>query len=107
MGRSMAEPTYHNFDLFFQREGENYRVRADSDEGQAGNTFALPFSEMELENFLLTTRPGRGVRRIDAPDVAAAKKFGGNLFEAVFGGDVQGCWRTSSSVANALWPSFK
>jgi ABC-type branched-subunit amino acid transport system substrate-binding protein len=87
--------------LYFQREGDGYRVRADSDEGQAGSTFALPFSEMELENFLLTTRPGgRGVRRIDAPDVAAAKKFGGNLFDAVFSGDVQGCWRSSFSAAS-------
>jgi ABC-type branched-subunit amino acid transport system substrate-binding protein len=97
----MAETTYHNFDLYFQREGDGYRVRADSDEGQAGSTFALPFSEMELENFLLTTRPGgRGVRRIDAPDVAAAKRFGGNLFDAVFSGDVQGCWRSSFSAAS-------
>src|SRR5690349_8816304 len=97
----MADTSYHNFDLYFQREGDGYRVRADSVEGQAGSTFALPFSEMELENFLLTTRPGgRGVRRIDAPDVAAAKKFGGNLFDAVFSGDVQGCWRSSFSAAS-------
>src|SRR6266496_2858344 len=94
----MADSSYHNFDLFFQREGDAYRVRADSDEGQAGSTFTLPFSDMELENFLLTTRPPRrGVRRVDAPDVAAAKRFGGNLFGAVFSGDVQGIWRSSLS----------
>jgi ABC-type oligopeptide transport system substrate-binding subunit len=96
----MPDPTYHNFDLFFQREGDAYRVRADSAEGQASTTFLLPFSDMELQNFILTTRPGmRGVRRIDAPDVAAAKRFGGNLFQAVFNGDVQGCWRSSLSAA--------
>ena len=30
----MADPNYHNFDLFFQREGDGYRVRADFDEGR-------------------------------------------------------------------------
>ena len=71
-----------------------------STEGQASATFVLPFSDIELQNFILTTRPGmRGVRRIDAPDVAAAKRFGGNLFQAVFNGDVQGCWRSSLSAS--------
>ncbi len=96
----MPDPIYQNFDLFFQREGDAYRVRADSTEGQASATFVLPFSDIELQNFILTTRPGmRGVRRIDAPDVAAAKRFGGNLFQAVFNGDVQGCWRSSLSAS--------
>ncbi|HST04269.1 MAG TPA: ABC transporter substrate-binding protein [Chloroflexia bacterium] len=96
----MPDPSYHNFDLFFQREGDAYRVRADSAEGQASSTFIPPFSDIELQNFILTTRPGmRGVRRIDSPDVAAAKRFGGTLFQAVFNGDVQGCWRSSLSAS--------
>ena len=40
------------------------------------------------------------MRRVDAPDVAAAKKFGGNLFGAVFSGDVAGIWRSSLSATS-------
>ncbi len=50
----MAEIDYLNFDLQIEREGEGYRARVlDSPAGQAVNDFALPFSDLELENFVL------------------------------------------------------
>lgn len=87
----MAEVRYQNFDLTVQRDGEDYRVRIESASGQASGRFAVPFSDIELENFILTTTPGRrGVRRVDTPDVAAAKRFGERLFTSIFTGDVLG-----------------
>jgi len=88
---------YLNFDLFFERVGEKYRVRVlNSPAGQAAADFSLPFSNMELENFILKIgRPRRGVRRVDSPEMAAAKTFGASLFKAVFDDELLGCLRSS------------
>ena len=45
----------------------------------------MPFSDLEVENFLLRIgRPRCNVRRINTPQVAAIMDIGGLLFEAVF-----------------------
>lgn len=77
---------YLDFDLLLERQPEGYRARVvDSPAGQATATFRLPFSDLELENFLLRIgRPRRGVRRLEEPEAAAARLFGDGLFEAVF-----------------------
>ncbi len=59
----MGEGSYFNFDLIIERVGEKYRARVfDSPAGQASAEFDIPFSELELENFVLRMgRPRAGV----------------------------------------------
>jgi hypothetical protein len=68
--------------------------------GQATHTFALPFSDLEIENFLLRIgRPRSGVRRLESPQMYAAQQFGGQLFAALLGGDVRLCFNSSLNEA--------
>jgi hypothetical protein len=98
----MAERSCFDFDLLIGRSGERYRaqvVRSPAGEGQAV-LFDRPFSELELENFLLKIgRPRVRTRRVEAAPVAAAKQFGGRLFSAVFTGPVGECLRRSADRA--------
>jgi hypothetical protein len=98
----MEKISYLDFDLLIERAEEGYTARAlNSPAGQATADFSLPFSELELENFLLRVgRTRRGVRRLESPEMEAAKSFGGRLFDAVFGGDVRGCLRSSLDEAD-------
>jgi hypothetical protein len=98
----MDEIRYLDFDLLIERAGEGYTARVlNSPAGQATADFRLPFSELELENFLLRVgRTRRGVRRLESPEMEAAKSFGGRLFQAVFGDAVRGCFRSSLDEAN-------
>jgi hypothetical protein len=93
----MAEMKYLDFDLLIERSGDQYKARVlNSPAGQAAIDFSLPFSEQDIEIFLLKVgRPRRGTRRVNAPEMEAAKVFGGRLFETVFRDDVFGCFRTS------------
>ena len=70
----MAEIDYLNFDLQIERVGEGYRARVlDSPAGQASNDFALPFSDLELENFVLRmSRTRRGVRRLGTSGIGGS-----------------------------------
>jgi Flp pilus assembly protein TadD len=81
---------YDDFDLQIESAGEKYRVRLlNAPTGQATSEFVLPFTEIELGNFL--SRIGqvrRTMRRVDAPELQAAKEFGGKLFGAVFSGEM-------------------
>jgi hypothetical protein len=92
---------YLDFDLLIQREAEGYRVQVlNSPAGQATGKFRTPFSDLEIENLLLRVGRARtGMRRIDSPEVNAAKGFGERLFSAVFEGDVRGCLRSSLDQA--------
>lgn len=82
---------YLDFDLQIEQLGNKYRVRVlDSPSGQTTGEFALPFSELELENFLLRMgRARRRVRRLESPETQAAKTMGGQLFGALFKGGVR------------------
>src|SRR3954471_17934447 len=80
----------------------SYRIVATGPAGEALGRFKLPFSEMELENFILkvgATRRGR--RRIDSPEMDLAKTFGTKLFGALFEGDVRELYRSSFSETRA------
>src|SRR5262245_60401620 len=92
---------YLDFDLIIERSGDGYTARVfNSPAGQATAAFREPFSDLEIENFLL--RVGRSrptVRRIESPEMASAKAFGGKLFNEVFAGDVRGCLRSSIDEA--------
>ncbi|MGQ0570865.1 MAG: CHAT domain-containing protein [Armatimonadota bacterium] len=96
----MDRTSYLDFDLFIQPAAEGYRLRVDSSAGQAAASFALPFSDLEVENFLLRVgRPRRATRRIDSPEGKAAKDFGARLFDSVFDGEVRGLLRSSLEEA--------
>jgi hypothetical protein len=61
--------SYLDFDLLVRRTEGGYRG--------ATADFAAPFSELELENFLLRVgRPRRGTRRIGSPEMEAVKTLG-------------------------------
>lgn len=98
----MAERGYSDFDLAISDLGEGrYRVRVlASPSGQAGGEFVLPFSELEMENFLLRIgRPRRGTRRLESPEAEAARSFGRRLCEEVFSGDIGVAWQRSLDTA--------
>lgn len=101
----MVSITYLNFDLLIERTGTGYRTQVlNSPAGQAAVDFSLPFSGLELENFLLRAgrviRNGVGdVRRPERPEMEVAETFGGRLFEAVFDDEVRGCLRSSLDEA--------
>jgi hypothetical protein len=98
----MAEINYLDFDLLIERAGNKYQARVvNSPAGQASAAFRLPFSNLELENFLLRVgRTRRGVRRLESPEMEAAKTFGGRLFETVFADEVRACLRSSLDEAS-------
>lgn len=72
---------YRDFDLLIERDGDRYRVRVSSLEGEVTSAFDRPFSEQELEEFLTLV----GYSWEDANAVEEqARKFGGRLFDRVF-----------------------
>jgi tetratricopeptide (TPR) repeat protein len=93
--------SYLDFDLKIERDGTRYKALVlSSPAGQASQSFDTPFSDLELENFLLRLgRPRPGVRRADSPEVVAVKKFGGELFGATFREEVLACLRSSMDEA--------
>jgi hypothetical protein len=95
--------SYLDFDLLVRRTEGGYRAQVlSSPAGEATADFGAPFSELELENFLLRVgRPRRGTRRIGSPEMEAVKTLGKGLYEALFSGDVRDCWRSSLSEAES------
>jgi CHAT domain-containing protein/WD40 domain-containing protein len=90
----MAQHTYVDFDLLIESSGGNgYRARVlNSPVGESPPVeITIPFSDLEIENFLLKVgRPRRqATRSASAPEVAAVRDFGGRLFDAVFQGRVR------------------
>src|SRR5256714_819996 len=94
--------TYDDFDLQIEPAGEKFRARLlNAPTGQATTEFALPFTEIEVANFL--SRIGqvrRTMRRVDAPELQAAKEFGGKLFGAIFSGEMIAQLRGSMEQAS-------
>jgi len=92
---------YLDFDLIIERSADGYTARVfNSPAGQATAAFREPFSDLEIENFLLRVgRSRHAVRRIESPEMASAKAFGGKLFNEVFAGDVRACLRSSIDEA--------
>jgi tetratricopeptide (TPR) repeat protein len=93
---------YLDFDLLIEASGDHYKARVlSSPAGQAAVDFSLAFSEQYIEIFLLKVgRPRRSVRRIDSPEMQAAKTFGGRLFETVLSGEVLSCFHASLNEAS-------
>src|SRR5919107_1133889 len=85
----MKERIYSDFDLLVEpASATSYRARVlNSPVGETRPVpVTIPFSDLELENFLLRIgRPRRYlVRSDDAPEATAVRDFGGRLFKAVF-----------------------
>ncbi len=97
----MPAVPYIDLDLEIERTASGYHAEiTNSPSGQAATDFTLPFSDLELENFLL--RLGgrrRSARRVESPEMEAAKGFGSKLFNAVFSGDMRSCLTTSQYAA--------
>jgi Flp pilus assembly protein TadD len=97
----MAQTSYLDFDIEFERSGDGYRLEIDSPAGQLTQPFSLPFSALEIENTLLRLgRPQIGVRGMHTPETDAARVFGTRQFDAVFRDEVRGCWRSSIEEAS-------
>jgi CHAT domain-containing protein len=78
-------------------DDNRYIVRAASDiSGEASGIFCLPFSEIELENFVLKVGLTQHRRRgIGSLEWETARAFGQRLFEAVFTPEVRACFASS------------
>jgi formylglycine-generating enzyme required for sulfatase activity len=88
---------YLDFDLKFTRkEADGFLLSCRSPAGEAAEAFHLPFAPLETENLILKlSRLKRAGRAADSPELAAARKLGGGLFEAIFQGQVRDCFRAS------------
>jgi hypothetical protein len=85
----MTERTYLDFDVLVEPASPtSYRARVlHSPVGETRPVpVTIPFSDLELENFLLRIgRPRRYlVRSEDEPEATAVRDFGARLFDAVF-----------------------
>ena len=92
---------YLDFDLAIEPSGGAFVARVfNSPAGEASATFSAPFTDLEIENFLLRCgRSRQTVRRLESQNAKAAKDFGGRLFDAVFADDVYSCLRSSLDEA--------
>ena len=91
---------YQPIKLTIDRKGDGYQVQLDSQSGTGVHTFDLPFTEQELELFILKVGPTRrSVRRINSPQRKLVEEFGQKLFDAVFGGSVYGRYNSALDLA--------
>jgi len=92
---------YRNLDLLIERVESSYRARIlSSPAGEGSVEFAFPFSDLELENFILRMgQSRRGARRIESPQKQAAKEFGTRLFESVFSGGMREIYKNALHAA--------
>jgi WD40 repeat protein len=99
------EFTYQDFDLLIEPGAPgSYRARVlRSPAGEAAPVpFTVPFSAVELENFVL--KVGRGRRRARGagrPESAPLKEFGGKLYDAVFQHELHDILQRSLSLTRA------
>ena len=95
IGMSIRE--YTDFDVAIEAEGDEFVAKVlASPAGQATGRFSLPFSPVELENFVLKVgRTRSGVRKMGSPEGTAAENFGKKLYETVFAGEVGIAFRRS------------
>lgn len=92
---------YQDFDLLIEPGAPgSYRARVlRSPAGESASMqFEMPFSPVELENFVLRLgRPRRGTRGRGRPESVPLKEFGGKLYAAVFQDELRGLLSRSLS----------
>ena len=98
----MAQLNYLNFDLLISHLKNEYIARVISPVGESMSYFALPFSEVEIENVLLRISRARRGRQPGSSDYQAIKEFGKLLYTTIFTGLVLENWRRSLDHAVAL-----
>jgi hypothetical protein len=94
----MSSRHYVDFDVLMRQQGDVYEGRVvESPVGETEEVrFALPFSDLDLERFLLRIgHARRRVRSADSQRLAEIREFGGALFDAVFRDAVGVCLRRS------------
>jgi tetratricopeptide (TPR) repeat protein len=95
-----------NFDMIIEPIGGSYRTRVvASPGGEADAEFTLPFGDRDLEILVLKIigsvgRARRQARRIGSQERHLLETFGGQLFKAVFAGDVRECLGRSRLAAD-------
>jgi CHAT domain len=97
-----------DFDVAIEPGHGGYRTRVlASPAGEWGSVdFALPFTDVDLENFVLKVgmsigRVRRKLRRIESQERRLIEDFGGQLFRAVFSGPLRECLEQSRLVAES------
>ena len=96
------EPSdYLDFDLMIEAGDGGYTARVvESPAGEARSEFTRPFTDLELENFVLNVgQTRRGVRRVGSPQWDAALRFGTKLYDTVFAGDIGTAFQVSLNEA--------
>jgi len=88
----MPNAGYQNFDLeFYEAEGL-YHVKARSFNGEAKHQFALPFTLDDAKKTILKIENSLADHTLN---LEVVKKFGGDLFEAVFQKEVRANFKSS------------
>ena len=97
----MEQTDYLDFDLMIEAGDDGYTARVvQSPAGEARVVFTRPFTDLELENFVLNVgQTRRGVRRIGSPQWEAALRFGTRLYDTVFADDVGTAFQMSLNEA--------
>ena len=101
----MKTMRYEDFDLLIEPAGEHYKARVlNSPAGQARVEFSLPAHEAALENLIKALdyyrRYVRSMNAVQEPPAREViKDFGGNLFQALFTGEMLSCLRTTIDSA--------
>jgi CHAT domain len=79
-----------------------YEVYAAGETGEATGVFQLPFSDLEVENFILRIgRTRKGTRRLESPEMERARDFGERLFSALFNGSLHDLYRDCHAQSEA------
>jgi len=94
----MSSRQYADFDVLIRQVGDVYEGRVvESPVGETAEVrFAIPFSDLDLERFLLRIgHARRRVRSADSQRLAEIRDFGGTLFDAIFREQIGTCLRRS------------
>jgi len=96
---------YLDFDLAVTREGQGYAARVvASPAGQVSAPFTLPFSAIELAQFMVAVGPPRVSSRRLVPAAARVvdvKEYGRRLGDALLSGQVASAFRESLTTATS------
>src|SRR6185295_3025842 len=95
----MDSKRHYTFDLMIRRSGSSYSSEVISEAGEPYSEFTLPFSEKYLDDFRNQIDRAIENPRIDSGE--EVKSFGGQLFEAAFGGEVRSCLGACINKARA------
>lgn len=81
-------------------DSDVYRVRATTMTGEVTGSFTVPVSHIELENLVLRMNRARSVARgPKSTELQAVRRFGSDLFSALFTGAVRDLYRDSYATA--------